>query len=752
MAPHSHRIFVGNLPHEVTRDQIVSKFKEFGNVESVEIKTQKDTSDQVIATFSYVNLNTDKDSLNQCMTFALSLFISECILLLNGIKWGQRHLKVEVAKESFLQRLQRERLSANKSTTSPHVAAPLQNTKIVSDSPSKISSKEDKIVKKNTVLRRPQSSSESSDDDDENDSYHPSSKLPRFKGISSVLLTKPVPQENSKKERFVPKHEVKEENLIKIEPKLPATVKDRTFKKFSEPAQSSDILKKFESFSDVWKDDEEEVSYASESKFNSKSGKKHIPDDFEIKKSARNDRQSHNHFIKPEETGMNVAEEKRLKSIEEKRQAFEQQKKAVQQALSDKNAPKSNKKIVFNDDDDEGDDLGIVVPSKKSRVETRDLIIPKSQDKKTNALALFDDSDEETADWAGEFEVKKQFEGQKGKKLLELQNKYNNDQRFKLDERFYESDEESKTKPDSKTEESETGVEGLAEEREQQLQILSDILGKPFSVSLPPSHHESKKRGMLRFDPLKPNHSRYELTKEPQEAKRKKKSKIQKKIGDDNENDQDENEDETVNLKVRREEKDPEPVSQSKFYSVSETLADSLKLAKEGQSSGFSLLQMFGSSNTSNTPNGKDKEEYSEVITKTRGLKKGFSLDDSSSEDEEADQQGPTAVVESSAFQSTNKSISGVRSTGGVWQESFFFQPNDDRLKEGADFFSQIDSSDPALFSKKREALKRIVKLKLRKTSRKANSFKNKVGSLRKKANLWPKSNNVQRHRKRQKQ
>ncbi|XP_026286073.1 probable RNA-binding protein CG14230 [Frankliniella occidentalis] len=724
MASHGHRIFVGNLPHEVTRDQLVSKFKDYGTVESVEVKTKKDaTTDQVIATFSYVNLNTDKESLNQC------------ILLLNGVKWGQRHLKVEVAKESFLQRLQRERQSAKNSSATQQASVPHQPPKKVSESPSKVSLKENKIFKKQTIRKRPQSSSESSDSEDENDHFHSKSKLPMFKGISSFTPTEP---------KSVPQHQVKREQYTKIESKQAAVTRDNnSFKKFLEPAHSTDILKKFESFSDVWKDDDE-VSQPLELKYNAKLGKKQR-NDGPLIKPVTNEWQT---FDKSQESavGTNAAEEKRLKSIEEKRHAFEQQKRAVQQALSDKNAPRSNKKIVF--DDDGIDNVETAIPTKKPRIDSREGVTHKPQEKKSKALSLFDDSDDETANWSGEFQVKKQFEGHKGKKLLELQSGYNNDQRFKLDERFYDSDDESRNKSDKKSEESEPGIaEDLAEEREKQLEILSGILGKPISVSLPPSHHESKTQGMLRFDPSKPNHSKYELTKEPHEGKKKKKSKLDKKIEDEDEEVNEEN-DETVTSRVRREEKDPEPVSQTKFYSVSDTLADSLKLAKEGQSSGFSLLQMFGSSNSSL----EVKEKHPEVFTKSlhKGPKKGFMLDDSSSEDEETE-QGPTAVVNSSAFQSTNSSISGVRSTGGVWQESFFFQPNDDRLKEGADFFSQIDSSDPALFSKKREALKRIVKLKLRKTNRKANSFKNKVGTLRKKANLWPKSSNGQRPRKRQK-
>lgn len=82
MATKSNRIFVGNLPHEVTREDILRKFKQYGNVESVEIKTKNDTSSgQVLATFSYVNLSTDNDTLANCEYLPHISSIVSCYLL-----------------------------------------------------------------------------------------------------------------------------------------------------------------------------------------------------------------------------------------------------------------------------------------------------------------------------------------------------------------------------------------------------------------------------------------------------------------------------------------------------------------------------------------------------------------------------------------------------------------------------------------------------------------------------------------------
>lgn len=78
--------------------------------------------------------------------------------------------------------------------------------------------------------------------------------------------------------------------------------------------------------------------------------------------------------------------------------------------------------------------------------------------------------------------------------LLELQSRYNSDQRFKLDERFYDSEDEGKSKTTTKSDlnsgQPVESIEGLAEEREQQLQILSSVLGQPVEMSHSPAHHE----------------------------------------------------------------------------------------------------------------------------------------------------------------------------------------------------------------------------------------------------------------------
>ncbi|XP_034236799.1 probable RNA-binding protein CG14230 [Thrips palmi] len=731
MSAQSHRIFVGNLPHAATEEEIRSKFIKYGTVESVEIRTKKDAcTGDPLATFSFVNIKADRESLSQSA------------LLVNGIKIGGRNIKVELAKESFLQRLQRERQAGNK--TAP---------------PSVPSHPQPSAYKKSTDNFKNKSVPKEADCEDNDVKFHPTSKLPMFKGVSLQI------SDENKSEVQVEKEVSSFSNTNRSDNNSRS---DKRSSKNQFQSQNSDILKKFESFSDVWKDDDGDYQedYSSSS-FKQGDKRQSYQDDFNgpskfsqrdkrhsyqdnngsLKFRHGDKRQSSEKFSYTNKAGswqsqdqlyqrngsgaggssgstkpsVNAAEEKRLKSLDEKRQTFEQQKNAIKLALSSESASKVNKKVVFGDDDEP---TGLY---EKQLLETA----PKGQ--KQTALTLFNESDDEAApdDWKNQFEVRKQFQGEKGKKLLQLQSNFNNDERFKLDQRFYEDGGETNSKPsekpETKTVTSEDGVdtvegtEGLAEEREQQLQILSDILGQSIPTTQPPVHRESKRIGMLRFDPSKPNHVKYELSKEPKEKKRKKK----KKEGEEEDDDDDEIEEESSKRKFRREEKEPEPVSESKFYNISGTLADTLKQSKEGESSGFSLLQMFGS------PSVPSEKHENETVPRVKPLRKNLKqsmLDDSSSDEEGP---GPTADLNAAdndkAFPTSNP---GIRSSHGVWQESFFLQSGDTRLKEGLDFFSVNKRNDTVLEPQKRHEILRCLMRHKRRLKKEKDMMKPKPRSV----------------------
>lgn len=60
------RLFVGNLPLNISEKKIKKKFSGYGNVLDVEVKHRKDATDNVISTFAFVNIQADIANLNDC--------------------------------------------------------------------------------------------------------------------------------------------------------------------------------------------------------------------------------------------------------------------------------------------------------------------------------------------------------------------------------------------------------------------------------------------------------------------------------------------------------------------------------------------------------------------------------------------------------------------------------------------------------------------------------------------------------------
>jgi len=95
----SSRIFVSGLYSGVTQQDIENRFSKYGQVKSVEIKERKsDDEDIVLSTFAFINLQASKDELSKCFN------------QLSGTTWKGSQLRVQPAKESFLDRLKQERL------------------------------------------------------------------------------------------------------------------------------------------------------------------------------------------------------------------------------------------------------------------------------------------------------------------------------------------------------------------------------------------------------------------------------------------------------------------------------------------------------------------------------------------------------------------------------------------------------------------------------------------------------------------
>uniref|UniRef100_UPI00358F9664 nucleolar protein 8 n=1 Tax=Myxine glutinosa TaxID=7769 RepID=UPI00358F9664 len=98
------RLFVGGLHHDVMELEIKKRFRPFGEVGCITLKTRRDETGHPMKTFAYVDL---------CATEGQ---VRKCISVLNCSEWKNNSLQVELAKESFLQRLARERANGDHSS------------------------------------------------------------------------------------------------------------------------------------------------------------------------------------------------------------------------------------------------------------------------------------------------------------------------------------------------------------------------------------------------------------------------------------------------------------------------------------------------------------------------------------------------------------------------------------------------------------------------------------------------------------
>ena len=115
------RFYVGNLFHDVSESNLSKLFSKHGKVQNVEIKSKRDIDGNNIATFAFVTLEMKNQSEN-----AASL----CIREYNNLKWKKNLIKVQIAQESFLQRLQKERQeSSSRVHTTTNTYDPLELVK-----------------------------------------------------------------------------------------------------------------------------------------------------------------------------------------------------------------------------------------------------------------------------------------------------------------------------------------------------------------------------------------------------------------------------------------------------------------------------------------------------------------------------------------------------------------------------------------------------------------------------------------------
>ncbi|XP_026321007.1 probable RNA-binding protein CG14230 isoform X2 [Hyposmocoma kahamanoa] len=381
------------------------------------------------------------------------------------------------------------------------------------------------------------------------------------------------------------------------------------------------------------------------------------------------------------------SDKKRLESLKRKRLEYMEQQLIIKSGLGGIDKV-HNKKIVFSDNE--------ASPTKKK------FLLDHSAHK-TKGKTLFDDDD--SGDELN-FNIKKHYEGKKGQKVLDLQSRYKSDKRFVLDEKFIEDEAEEDC----------DGVENIVDEKTRQLNILQNVLGVAVKTSTNKDADNKKlktKIGMLRFDPLQPEHAKFLAPADELQEQAKKSKK--KKSKDKQQEDEQPKETKTEGPKVE--------VSKEQFYNISETLKEAIK-----KPASFSLRSLFRNNEEENKeeeetttmdyiPLTKPKDDYKKFNNPLDpGQRNPFVYDSSDSENEEnneinKDQLELTPVA-----------------TKAVWKENLFFSKTDQRL-EGLTFFNKINANE---VQKERRELKSLMKKRIYNKERKNQMFHKKIGGRRK--------------------
>lgn len=233
--------------------------------------------------------------------------------------------------------------------------------------------------------------------------------------------------------------------------------------------------------------------------------------------------------------------QKRLAALQKRQEETAVQKKLIQGALSDLTSQKSGKgKHVVFDSEEELESVediyraADVNPSAESQ--DKKLV---AKDFKTRTVGnLFDSEDEEEEDDNDDhderFKIKPQFEGKAGQKLLALQSRFGTDERFRMDERFLESDEENMEESAEVTVGSQNAEEDeFVAEKRRALNILKSVVqdgiekieDKKERVKL----KYFKDVSALHYDPTRKDHTVYE-TKLEESNKESKAERKKRKI------------------------------------------------------------------------------------------------------------------------------------------------------------------------------------------------------------------------------
>ncbi|XP_070701748.1 nucleolar protein 8 isoform X2 [Pempheris klunzingeri] len=253
---------------------------------------------------------------------------------------------------------------------------------------------------------------------------------------------------------------------------------------------------------------------------------------------------------------------RRLAAVQQRQKEAEEHKKLIQGALANLDAPKAGagKHIVFGSDDDEDDGeaeaevkqqpTSEATTSKKTLFQDSHSEDEASEDEaaangddamkkkvKPSVPQLFGGSEDEgdgDEEDGSRFDIRPQFEGRAGEKLMELQSRFGADERFRMDSRFLEKDKEEEEESEIKRSGTED-EQALEEERKKNLSILQSVLGSTQQTCSSKTASKAKTFrdvSALHYDPSREEHTAFETktdeTKQSKSARKKKKEEAQK--------------------------------------------------------------------------------------------------------------------------------------------------------------------------------------------------------------------------------
>ena len=197
----------------------------------------------------------------------------------------------------------------------------------------------------------------------------------------------------------------------------------------------------------------------------------------------------------------------RLETLEERKEVLRTQKEIVKNALQkvDTGPVKSGNHVVFENGDSSSHEkhTSLLADAKK---------ISGSKAHAWLGMDSSSDENEDSNQSVGDFFGKEHFDGKSGEKLMKLQQKFGHDQRFKMDERFLESDDEMELTSNTPDFQEDDLGNQLKEEKLLSLKVLNDVLGSNsvFVEEDEDARNIYKDSTDTHYDPSREDHAKFE--------------------------------------------------------------------------------------------------------------------------------------------------------------------------------------------------------------------------------------------------